>query len=208
MKLALPQVRLAAESCSLLAVDDAKERGRSAYARRAWGDAYEALSQASAEGPLDADDVERLAFSAGLTGHEDAAIEAFERLHQLRLDAGEVLRAARAAFWLAMRLFSLGGEMALASGWLARAQRWSIAKGRTASSAATCGYRTCSASRLPAITLGRGLLPRRLPRSALATGTRSPALGRTFEGRALDPARSDLGRHAASRRGDGGGDER
>ena len=97
-------------------------RGRSAYDRRAWGDAYEALSQASAEGPLDADDVERLAFSASLSGREDLAIEWFERLHQLRLDAGEVLRAARAAFWCGMRSFSLG-EPARANGWLARAQR-------------------------------------------------------------------------------------
>jgi DNA-binding CsgD family transcriptional regulator/tetratricopeptide (TPR) repeat protein len=103
-------------------VNDAKVRGRSAYERCAWGDAYAALSQAGAEGSLDADDVERLAMSACLTGHEDSGVEAFERLHQLRLDAGDVRRAAMAAFWAAMRLFSLG-EMARGGGWLARAQR-------------------------------------------------------------------------------------
>ena len=103
-------------------MQDAKIRGRSAYERRAWGDAYDAFSQASAEGPLDAEDVERLALSAGVTGHEASAIDAYERLHQLRLDAGDVLLAARAAFWAAMRLFTLG-EMAQAGGWLARAQR-------------------------------------------------------------------------------------
>jgi DNA-binding CsgD family transcriptional regulator len=103
-------------------VKDSKERGRTAYARREWRDAYDALSEASSEGPLDADDVERLALAAGLTGHEDSSVESFERLHQLRLDAGDVPRAARAAFWAAMRLLSLG-EMARGSGWLARAQR-------------------------------------------------------------------------------------
>jgi hypothetical protein len=38
---------------------------------------------------VDADDLERLAFAAGLTGREALAIEALERAHQLRLDAGE-----------------------------------------------------------------------------------------------------------------------
>jgi len=103
-------------------VDSARAKGRSAYERRAWGDAFDALTQARADGPLDAADVERLAWSAALSGHDEAAFEAFERLHQLRLDAGEILPAARAAFWLAMRLMPLG-ERARASGWLARAQR-------------------------------------------------------------------------------------
>jgi DNA-binding CsgD family transcriptional regulator len=103
-------------------VDDAKSRGRSAYERRAWRDAFDAFSQAALENPLEADDVERLAQSAILTGNDDEALAALERLHQLTLDAGEGLRAARAAFWLGMRLSSLG-EFARASGWLMRAQR-------------------------------------------------------------------------------------
>lgn len=103
-------------------MESAKTRGRRAYERRAWGEAFDALSRASSEGPLDADDVEKLAFAAGLSGHELAAVDAFERLHQLRLDAAQALGAARAAFWAAMRLSSLG-EAARASGWLARAQR-------------------------------------------------------------------------------------
>jgi len=49
-------------------VQDATLKGRGAYERRDWGDAYAALSEASAEGPLDADDVERLAWSAMLGG--------------------------------------------------------------------------------------------------------------------------------------------
>ena len=96
--------------------------GRDAYQRRAWEDAFVALSRASADGGLGAEDVERLAWSATLTGRDDASLAALERLHQLRLDADDGLGAARAAFWLALRLMSLG-ERARGGGWLVRAQR-------------------------------------------------------------------------------------
>lgn len=98
------------------------ERGRAAFAQRAWADAFDAFTRASAEGPLGADDVERLAISAGAAGLEEESIQAFERWHQCSLDAGEVHRAARAAFWAAMRSFSLG-EKARGAGWIARAKR-------------------------------------------------------------------------------------
>jgi DNA-binding CsgD family transcriptional regulator len=111
-------------------------RGRRAYEQRAWSDAYDAFCQASAAGPLGADDVERLAWSAILSGRDEAAFEAFERLHHLRIDAGEPRRAARAAFWLGLRLMSLG-ETARASGWLARAQRLVDREGRDC---VECGY--------------------------------------------------------------------
>jgi DNA-binding CsgD family transcriptional regulator/tetratricopeptide (TPR) repeat protein len=103
-------------------VADETRKGRSAYERRAWGDAFEALSAAQAKGPLGADDLERLAWAAVLSGHEEASLEAFEQLHDLRLGAGEAPRAARAAMWLGLRLMSFG-ERARGSGWLARAQR-------------------------------------------------------------------------------------
>ena len=96
--------------------------GRDAYARRAWAEAFDALSQASAAAPLEPDDAERLAWSALLSGGGETAFAAFERLYEIRLAAGEGLRAARAAFWLGMRLMSLG-QTARGSGWLARAQR-------------------------------------------------------------------------------------
>jgi DNA-binding NarL/FixJ family response regulator len=95
--------------------------GRDAYARRAWAEAFDALSQASAAAPLDADDAERFAWSAMLSGRTDASFEAFERLYEIRLAAGEGLRAARTAFWLGMRLMSLG-HTARGGGWLARAE--------------------------------------------------------------------------------------
>ena len=96
--------------------------GRDAYARRAWAEAFDAFSEANAATPLDADDAERLAWSAMLSGRTDASFEAFERLYEIRLGAGEELRAARAAFWLGMRLMSLG-QTARGGGWIARAQR-------------------------------------------------------------------------------------
>src|SRR5262249_6545670 len=65
--------------------------------------------------PLDADDTERLAWSAVLSGRDDAAMAAFERLYELRLTAGEPLRAARTAIWTGMRLMSLR-QMGHASG--------------------------------------------------------------------------------------------
>jgi DNA-binding CsgD family transcriptional regulator len=117
-------------------VQDAAAQGRRAFEQRAWGDAYDALSQASATDPLDADDVERLAWSAVLTARDEPALEAFERLHQLRLDAGENHRAARAAFWLALRAMSLG-QQARASGWLGRAERLVDPDGQDC---AECGY--------------------------------------------------------------------
>ena len=165
--------------------DDAVAVAREAYARRAWGDAFEAYSRASAQAALAADDVERLALAAGLTGHEDACIEGFERLHQLRLDAGETLAAARAAFWAAMRLSSLG-EMARGSGWVARAQRLVERDGRDC---VECGY-----LRLPlvyrATASGDFAAARAAAAEAAEIGVRHgdrdlAALGRSFEGRAL-----------------------
>jgi DNA-binding CsgD family transcriptional regulator len=95
------------------------ERGRAAYAQRAWADAREALAAA---GALEADDLERLAWASLLSGDGTGCIEALEKLHQARVDLGEPLAAARALFWGAMRLMSLG-EPARASGWFSRAQR-------------------------------------------------------------------------------------
>lgn len=101
---------------------DALEQGRQAYARRAWEDAYDLLHRSEAAQPLAADDLERLAFAAALTGRDDVALSVLERWFQAEADAHRCLRAARAAFWLGFRWLSLG-EVGQAGGWLARAQR-------------------------------------------------------------------------------------
>jgi DNA-binding CsgD family transcriptional regulator len=99
----------------------ARERGRRAYARRAWGEAFESLSLADRATPLEADDLELLATSAYMLGRRDD-LGSLERAYQAHLDAGEPLRAARCAFWTGMHL-SIRGEMSRATGWFGRAQR-------------------------------------------------------------------------------------
>jgi ATP/maltotriose-dependent transcriptional regulator MalT len=112
-------------------VDVAAEitRGREAYAKRAWLDAYTALSLADQAAPLEADDLELLATSASLIGRMAEYLTFLERVHHLHLEAGETLRAGRFAFWLGMNL-ALRGEMGPAGGWFARAQRLVEREGR------------------------------------------------------------------------------
>jgi DNA-binding CsgD family transcriptional regulator/tetratricopeptide (TPR) repeat protein len=98
------------------------ERGRGSCERGAWREAYEALSSADRSEPLRAKDLESLATCAYMLGRDDEYVAALERSHQVHLDAGETLAAARAAFWVGMQLM-LGGEMGRGSGWLGRAQR-------------------------------------------------------------------------------------
>jgi DNA-binding CsgD family transcriptional regulator len=98
------------------------ERGRQAYASRAWLDAYTALSNADRAASLGADDVELLALSASMVGRMDEMLSLLERGHDALVDAGEPLRAARCAFWLGMNL-ALRGEMGQAGGWFGRAER-------------------------------------------------------------------------------------
>ena len=98
------------------------ERGRACFERREWNDAFEALLQADESTPLGAEDLHRLAWSAGLTARDEEMLATQERLYHALLEAGEGLAAARAAFWLGFRLFA-HGEVGRAGGWLARAQR-------------------------------------------------------------------------------------
>jgi DNA-binding CsgD family transcriptional regulator len=97
-------------------------RGRDAYARLAWSEAYEAFSAADAKEPLAPEDLERMGWSAGLIGRDQELLRVLERLHGEELQAGRGKRAARCAFWLGFRLFALG-EPARGSGWIARGQR-------------------------------------------------------------------------------------
>jgi DNA-binding CsgD family transcriptional regulator len=101
---------------------DELERGRNAYAKRAWKDAHESLSRADLAAPLGAHELELLSTSAYMLGREDDYLGALERAHHAYLDAGEALRAARCAGWIGMTL-ALRGEVGPATGWLGRAQR-------------------------------------------------------------------------------------
>jgi DNA-binding NarL/FixJ family response regulator len=97
-------------------------RGREAGHRLAWGDAYESLSRAEKSSSLAGVDLELLAAAGYLLGHVDECRQALERAHRAYVAAGDPRRAARCVFWVAFTLL-LEGNLAPASGWLARAHR-------------------------------------------------------------------------------------
>lgn len=101
---------------------DALARGRDAFERRAWGDAYRGLTAAELDAPLAADDLERLALAAHLIGKDDEGLDLLTRAQQEFSRRGDAERAARCAFWLAFQ-FTMSGDLARSGGWLARAQR-------------------------------------------------------------------------------------
>jgi DNA-binding NarL/FixJ family response regulator len=112
------------------------ERGRECYGRQAWARAFEALTAADQAASLGAEDLERLAMSAYLIGLDDDYLKALERAHDAHVRAGELLRAARCAFWLGLRLL-FRGEVGHATGWLARTDRLIEDQGKEC---VECGY--------------------------------------------------------------------
>jgi DNA-binding NarL/FixJ family response regulator len=96
--------------------------GQEAFERQAWAEAYNQLSAADRETPLEPEDLERLATAAYLLGTNADGADILARAHQKFLSRGQVARAARCAFWLGFQLLN-EGEHARASGWLARARR-------------------------------------------------------------------------------------
>ena len=101
---------------------DELERGREAYATRAWLQAHECLVHADAQKALDAPDLELLATTAFMLGRDDDTVAWLERAHQRYLDDGLTLPAVRCAAWIVMNL-AIRGEIGPATGWLGRAQR-------------------------------------------------------------------------------------
>ena len=104
-----------------MAVADNLNRGRDAFLRRGWTDAYMLLAAADSDEPLPPEDLERLATAAYLIGKDAESAEIWTRAHQEFLGRGAVARAARCAFWLAFDLMHLG-ERARAGGWITRAR--------------------------------------------------------------------------------------
>jgi DNA-binding CsgD family transcriptional regulator len=98
------------------------ERGRRAYAARAWAEAYEVLSALEDDEGLDAEDAVQLAVAAYLLARDDECVRYLERAHDRFLEAGDRLRAVRCAFWLGMILI-FQGEAGPGGGWLGRAGR-------------------------------------------------------------------------------------
>ncbi|MCK6209116.1 response regulator transcription factor [Georgenia sp. EYE_87] len=98
------------------------DRGRRAYARREWSQAYASIVAAGTETTLPAEDLFRLATSAMLLGRDDEADDLLAAAFRVFLDGARPDRAARCAFWAGMSLLNRG-QAARGAGWLARAQR-------------------------------------------------------------------------------------
>lgn len=106
-----------------MTASDALARGRAAFDRKAWSEAYRELGRADRQQPLAAEDLDRLATSAYLLGHESTAAEVRARAHAGFVERGDLVRAARSAFWLGYALISIPAQQAQGNGWLARAKR-------------------------------------------------------------------------------------
>jgi hypothetical protein len=74
---------------------EALARGRAAFERKTWGDAYRELSVAGQEIPLEPEDLDRLATAAYLVGEESVSAETRARAHAGFLERGDLIRAAR-----------------------------------------------------------------------------------------------------------------
>ncbi len=107
------------------------ERGRDAYGKRAWVDAYDCLAGVHGAEPLDPADLELVAICAFMLGRDDESVTWLERAHQRHLDDGATLEAVRCAAWIVLNL-AIRGQIGPATGWLGRAQRLVASEGECA----------------------------------------------------------------------------
>jgi hypothetical protein len=120
---------------------DSLDRGRQAFAQRAWKEAYARLSAADADTSLEGRDLEMMATAAYLIGNDEASETAWTRAYEW-LRTRDKRRAARCAFWLVLQLLAIGDwasrrRVALNSGAVARRGRgvsgtWPVAGARRA----------------------------------------------------------------------------
>ena len=100
----------------------ALERGRDAYRRRAWGEAFARLSAADRESSLEPEDLERLAVTCTMLGRDAESAACLARAYQGFVGRNDRDRAARPAFWLVLDLMERG-DAAQANGWMGRVRR-------------------------------------------------------------------------------------
>lgn len=106
----------------MTAAEDALREGRAAFDRGQWDAAWDRLSEAAREGSPGPEDLELLATAAYLVGRAEDSDDAWSRAHHDYLARGDVVPAARCAFWLGFLLL-MAGERARGNGWVARARR-------------------------------------------------------------------------------------
>jgi DNA-binding NarL/FixJ family response regulator len=102
-------------------VRELRDRGRDAYRRRSWADAFAALTAADDAAALPPDDLDLLANAAYLIGKEGVGYDLWARGYREWLHQGESARAAQTAARLAI-LLMLQGEEASSNGWALRAR--------------------------------------------------------------------------------------
>ena len=99
------------------------QSGRDAAARGDWQAAFDLLMKADTGGFAGPAELPLLGEVAYAAGHLDVAIEAWERAHAARVQAGDHVAAAAAAVRVAMHLLFDTTLMAPVRGWLARAEQ-------------------------------------------------------------------------------------
>jgi len=97
-------------------------RGRAAFGRGAWREAYDHLTGASASGELEAEDLVRLAEAAWWVADGRTAVRAREQAYRFYVQRGEVRVAASLALALAEDHFHRLAR-SVGQGWLRRAER-------------------------------------------------------------------------------------
>jgi DNA-binding CsgD family transcriptional regulator len=151
---------------------DRLEKGRKAYAKHEWRDAYAFLSFADLETPLGGIDLAMLAESAFLLGGEARSLEILERAYEQHATLQLPISAARFAFWIGFRL-QLAGDSALADVWHSRARRQLEA----------CA--PCAAHGLPFLALGYSLMVAGDPAAAHVQFVKAFEIGTRFGDRDL-----------------------
>ena len=117
-----------------VSIGNVLERGRAAYAKHAWQEAYEWLSRADEDDLLEPEDLELLARSAYMLGRDDDYVRGLERAYHGHLDGGQVPSAARCTWWIGHNL--LRGKPPVRTAGSAAATGCSTGRVATVSSAA------------------------------------------------------------------------
>jgi len=97
-------------------------QAREAMARRAWARAFRVFAKTDRAGALDAHSLEQFAVAAYMLGRHEDHLECMKRAHRAHRDAGDLLRAARCAFWAGINL-AMRGRTSHAAGWFGRGRQ-------------------------------------------------------------------------------------
>jgi class 3 adenylate cyclase len=125
-------------------VPEALRAGREAFARHAWSEAFEQLTQADAVTTLDGADLESLGIAAFFAGRADLRVPIAERAFLTYQSAGDVIRAAYVALEIAAA-FVFRGKLSAASAWTRRAERLLDGEAKTYAHGYLALIRSCRA---------------------------------------------------------------